>query len=315
MDNYRALKDSPHRLGPIYIRNDDYIEFKCHSDIYGITMAAGSIKTARKIGAINCGDGSYYMFDKYDWLEIDTGKYYDNWEKIIAAMELENDNTILLNPVNVDDATIKMLRTQLKLTTVPFKWYNNRFRFARPVWYYFNELKANGKIFNIRQDLQYFGTPNKIGRYMIDTIKPSGKNCLEPSAGMGGIAKFMPHGTTAIELHKPYCEVLKKHYSHLDVVCGDFLDMDFDRKFDYIIANPPFNKGRWRLHFTKMTDLLSDTGKLACILPAAAESWVKRNYPAANIENLDGKAFAYQASNQKGTSTPIMLVILKPIIG
>jgi hypothetical protein len=306
MDDYVLLRQSPHRLSKIVVSDDDYIEFKCSSEIYGITTASGSLDHARSVGAIGCGDGDDYVFDRFDWQEVDNGIYYDNWKKLISALELEKDNVIKLLPVNVPDDTIKELRKQLKNTTIPFKWRNNRFIFDHNITDYFIELKSKGKLANIRQDLQYFGTSDKLAAYMVNKIKPDGHNCLEPSAGMGGIAKLMPRGTIAVEIHKPYCDILEK-YRHLRVVCGDFMNISFGKRFDYILANPPFNNGRWQEHFTKMMGLLSDSGRIACILPANAEPWVKSKYPEISVESLSGKEFANQGSNQRGTSVPIVL--------
>jgi len=97
-----------------------------------------------------------------------------------------------------------------------------------------------------------------------------GDECLEPSAGMGGLADHMPKDQTlCIEISKLHCKVLTaKGYN---TECGDFLAWacKTSRRFDRIVMNPPFSDGRATLHLEAAASLLRANGRLVAILPGS----------------------------------------------
>lgn len=92
-------------------------------------------------------------------------------------------------------------------------------------------------------------------------------NILEPSAGKGDIAKFIQDKTKTkmfcIELEPELQQILRA--DGFSVIHSDFLSYEKDMFFDFIIMNPPFDKGEE--HLLKAIEIASKT-KIACILNA-----------------------------------------------
>jgi len=118
---------------------------------------------------------------------------------------------------------------------------------------------------------QYYPTPENLARIAVDLayIRPE-HSCLEPSAGQGGLAKFMPKDRTrCCEISGLHCEILK--HNGFDVVCRDFLQWagELPDRYDRIVMNPPFADGRARAHVEAAAGLLTHDGRLVAIVPAS----------------------------------------------
>ena len=118
---------------------------------------------------------------------------------------------------------------------------------------------------------QFYPTPESVALAAIELagIQP-GHQCLEPSAGLGGLADMMPKGNTVcVEISALHCEVLKAkgHY----VECADFLQWNVTGKYDRIVMNPPFSEGRWQAHLEHAASMLKLGGRLVAVLPASAK--------------------------------------------
>jgi phospholipid N-methyltransferase len=112
------------------------------------------------------------------------------------------------------------------------------------------------------------------------TINLKKVSILEPSAGTGilldGIMKNMLSNLdiTCVELNAEKCEVLKsKGYN---TIHGDFLKTNFDKKFDIILAAPPFIKNVDVTHIEKMYSLLERWGTLITL---TTPYWTINNEP------------------------------------
>lgn len=124
-----------------------------------------------------------------------------------------------------------------------------------------------------KQAHQFYPTPEKLARIAVE-LADIGDNdlVLEPSAGQGGIADFLPKDrTTCIEIAPLNCTVLKaKGYN---VIEGDFIvwaDLKpFTREFDVVVMNPPFADGRAKLHSEYASTKVNQGGRLVAILPAS----------------------------------------------
>ena len=118
---------------------------------------------------------------------------------------------------------------------------------------------------------QFYPTPHDLAQEVVDLagIEPH-HVCLEPSAGNGGLADFMPKAqTTCVEINELRCKVLKaKGYRWL---MGDFLAMGMMETYDRIIMNPPFSGGRAKAHVIEAARLLKHGGRLVAILPPSAK--------------------------------------------
>lgn len=95
--------------------------------------------------------------------------------------------------------------------------------------------------------------------------------CLEPSAGTGGLADFLPQDrTVCIEISKLHCQVLAAKGYRVNQV--DFLSWGgAARYYNRIVMNPPFSEGRWQAHLEHAAILLASGGRLIAILPASAK--------------------------------------------
>jgi hypothetical protein len=118
---------------------------------------------------------------------------------------------------------------------------------------------------------QYYPTPENVAKVAIDLAKIEPEhNCLEPSAGTGGLADMMPlEQTLCVEISALHCKILEAKMHR--VVQADFLKMESGNKFDRIVMNPPFSEGRWQAHLEHAAGMLVKNGRLVAILPASAK--------------------------------------------
>lgn len=117
---------------------------------------------------------------------------------------------------------------------------------------------------------QYYPTPESLAVAAVEMAQIGPHDtCLEPSAGTGGLADFLPQDrTVCIEISKLHCQVLAaKGYR---VECADFLTATC-APVDRIVMNPPFSEGRWQAHLEHAAGLLASGGRLVAILPASAK--------------------------------------------
>ncbi|WP_157946059.1 DUF4942 domain-containing protein [Vibrio gangliei] len=130
-----------------------------------------------------------------------------------------------------------------------------------------------------------------------------GDAVLEPSAGQGGIAKFLPANATLIEASKLHCAILRG-MGFENVMEADFVTYAKNTSdyYDAIVMNPPFSEGRAELHLNLALSLLKAGGRLSAILPVSA-----RNYKLP-----DGFDYEYSSDrNNQFDGTSVSVVILK----
>jgi hypothetical protein len=117
---------------------------------------------------------------------------------------------------------------------------------------------------------QYYPTQAKMARLAAEAAEiEEGHEVLEPSAGQGGIAAFLPkRQTTCVEISSLHCAVLAaKGFTAIE---ADFLAWATTApKFDRIVMNPPFSEGRALAHTVAASALLKARGRLVAILPAS----------------------------------------------
>lgn len=147
------------------------------------------------------------------------------------------------------------------------------------VWYEFdyniedtlNTITINGVLPDIKS-FQYYPTPESLAQIAVDFSEIEDHHiCLEPSAGQGGIAKFLiPENTVCVEVSELNSKILKEKGFNR-VYNQDFVkwaDKTAER-FDRVIMNPPFSEGRAELHVNMAFQLLKPDGILTAILPAS----------------------------------------------
>ncbi len=186
------------------------------------------------------------------------------------------------------------------ITDVGGQWKRKGFLFTS------NPQKVLGQIFqqgiNWKKLTQFYATPHPVCRQMFEAL-PSGKEywfnkrILEPSAGRGNILMeillrtclFQHNGKAGDEFklivspqsQVDICEIDPFNYLCLENkiikqmgyqrVCGDFMDLPLDNRYDVILANPPFNKDQYKTHYQKMVEHLTPGGDMVCILPKKAQ--------------------------------------------
>lgn len=134
---------------------------------------------------------------------------------------------------------------------------------------------------------QYFPTPKMLAERCIElaNIQP-GMTCLEPQAGLGGLACLLPkQRTTCVELAPLRCLALSE-MGFQKVVEGDFLTWSAStyERFDRIVMNPPFDQGRWRAHLEAAARMLAPGGRLVAILPSGAAKLSDKLLPGLRCE-------------------------------
>lgn len=125
---------------------------------------------------------------------------------------------------------------------------------------------------------QYYPTPESIAREAV-TLADIGPDdtILEPSAGQGGLADFLPKDrTTCVEISGLHCKILDA--KGFNVEQADFLQWVSEykaaRSFNKIVMNPPFSENRWKEHLECAFQMLGHAGRLVAVLPASAKNKV-----------------------------------------
>jgi hypothetical protein len=117
---------------------------------------------------------------------------------------------------------------------------------------------------------QFYPTPENVAMAAIELAQIGPEHtCLEPSAGQGGLADYMPKDRTrCVEISPLHCKILKAKGFVVDQ--ADFLACDYRLPFDRIVMNPPYSEGRWQAHIEAAAGLLTPKGRLVAVLPASA---------------------------------------------
>lgn len=114
---------------------------------------------------------------------------------------------------------------------------------------------------------QFYPTPQVIVDEVMKYIPVGIKTILEPSAGTGRLINGLKdYNVTAIDIAPLHCEILDaKEFTR--VFNMDFMQYDTENKFDLILMNPPFSKGRSKSHIDKAREHLNAGGTILAILP------------------------------------------------
>jgi hypothetical protein len=130
------------------------------------------------------------------------------------------------------------------------------------------ELSRTGRIPE-QKSHQFYPTPRNLAEIAVGMAQIEPHHvCLEPSAGLGGLADLMPiDRTTCVEVSELHCAVLKsKGYA---VEQADFIKWGYGRTFDRVVLNPPFSAGRAVEHVKHAASMLSIGGVLVAIMPSS----------------------------------------------
>lgn len=135
---------------------------------------------------------------------------------------------------------------------------------------------ASGTKRNIKKEFQFFATPDDLADYVLDQVALNDwDDVLEPSAGQGALVKAIARVNPNIivdcyELMPVNRKFLEK-IPTANLVGDDFLNNDHTKKYDVIIANPPFQKNQDIDHILEMFERLKPGGILFSI---ASTHWI-----------------------------------------
>lgn len=140
---------------------------------------------------------------------------------------------------------------------------------------------------------------------------------LEPSAGRGAIA--LPaaqagHHVTAVEIQPAHAAALRDAAAFQRVICGDFLELTPEQtgRFDRVLMNPPFDRGRDVDHVTHAIRFLAPGGRLVAIMAAGVEFREDRKTAdfRAMVERFGGTFQDLPAGSFSESGTNVNTVLL-----
>lgn len=167
-----------------------------------------------------------------------------------------------------------------------------------------NELKKQYMRPQLERNYEKFFTPEHVADFMVELADPAPfERGLEPSAGNGSIVRAIKRYTGdpviwTCELKEEYKKPLFEAGAY-GVYIGDFLDYAESLKFDYCIANPPFDKNtNLQDHFDKIRKFMKVGGRVVMIVPDDFDPKIEhKKYVVANW-----------SKNSDGSTTPIKII-------
>lgn len=131
----------------------------------------------------------------------------------------------------------------------------------------FARLKGDDAAPKVFSSFNLFPTPPDLAAQVIELarIEP-GMTVLEPSAGMGALAKPAREAGGLVECVE--IDLQMANYlcdAGLDCDCADFLTWTVPRVFDRVVMNPPFKMGTDIKHITRAMSMLKSGGRLVSI--------------------------------------------------
>ncbi len=170
---------------------------------------------------------------------------------VLARAEVEA-NTLRLT-VQLDRKRYQQVAKVL--TAIGGKWNSSKkcHIFADDVEDILQDIILTGEYTSEKTEYQFFPTPDELAAETVRlaNITPDDV-CLEPSAGRGAIAKYMP-GCDCIELNPKNRAFLEEQGFKL--VHDDFMTFAPDKQYSVIVMNPPFTKQQDIIHVTKAINM------------------------------------------------------------
>jgi hypothetical protein len=177
-------------------------------------------------------------------------------------------------------------------------------------------LVESGELIVDKDD--FFETQRVVTEMMIKEIGlPADSDVLEPSAGMGAIARVLrAHGIPAdqmrlIEINEARAQALRKDGFYTE--CRDFLTYKI-KGWTRIFMNPPFSRGQDIDHVMHAYNLLAEGGAMASVMSEGvffredARSVLFRDW----LKKVKGKAIKLpeKSFHESGTDVRTRLVII-----
>jgi predicted RNA methylase len=133
---------------------------------------------------------------------------------------------------------------------------------------------------DLKKDLDFFETPPELAQKMVKLAEVNdGSFILEPSIGMGGIARYCPTRSRVFgyEVHLPFVEAMRcKGYTvyNKDFLTANPCDVgEFITHYDAVIMNPPFHNG---LDIAHVTHALNFVRLGSLVVALTCKAWTFR---------------------------------------
>jgi len=191
--------------------------------------------------------------------------------------------------------------------------------FDNAVLDYYTNQKINR---NNREGVDYFPTPEPLGYKMVEWANiGEGDSVLEPSAGHGAIARYVPKSNELVAI-EPSMSLFAKLQMKAGGMGrkfqnGTFEDYFVGNKHDTIVMNPPFgHAGATAIeHLSKAFGHLEEGGRVVAIIPRGAtdkkfDKWLENTDKAVLRAEVNLPDIAFQ---QAGTKVNCRVVVLDRI--
>lgn len=195
-------------------------------------------------------------------------------EKVLQDCTVQ-DNVIKLPTIQLERKLYQEVAKSLEL--IGGKWKGGKtfgFVFPSDPTELLEQI-TNGEKRNLKKEFQFFATPEQLAEKLVSMAEiENHHSILEPSAGQGALVKAV---NKLLSTKKVYCyelmpvnQTFLKKIETVELIGEDFLNpnnlnINQQRVFDRIIANPPFAKNQDIDHIKKMYDRLKPGGRLVTI--------------------------------------------------
>ena len=169
----------------------------------------------------------------------------------------EIDGSLLRLPGQLERKLYERVSKVLK--AIGGKWSSAKkaFVFKEDVGDLVTSIADSGEFVPARQTFQFFPTPEALAREIVEIAGiRDGERTLEPSAGQGNIARFMP-SPDCVELDPKNRVILEEQ--GFRVVGDDFMTFEPSEPYDVVVMNPPFCKGQDARHILKAVSMMART--------------------------------------------------------
>ena len=191
--------------------------------------------------------------------------------------------------------------------------------FDNAVLDYYSNQKLNK---NNREGIDYFPTPEPLGYKMVEWAGlGEGDSVLEPSAGHGAIARYVPKTNEMVSI-EPSQSLFTKLQLRAGGLGRKFMNNTFENyalnnKHDVIVMNPPFGKaGALAIqHVDKAFKHLDEGGRIVAIIPRGStdkkfDKWYNEQKNVAMRAEVNLPDILFQ---QAGTRVACRVVVLDKI--
>ncbi|MGV0087398.1 DUF4942 domain-containing protein (plasmid) [Rahnella aceris] len=201
---------------------------------------------------------------------VSTRSYRSDFNGSIIEPQTLNANSLQFSSGTDDEPTKEARKVLSNIGGVQFKTKGEWWEFDYDPREVIDQIITSGCIPDHKSH-QFYPTSEKLAQIAVELAYIDHDDiCLEPSAGMGGIADHLPkENTVCIEISELHCKVLQA--KGFETICHDFLsyaEQTTVPKFNKCVMNPPFSDGRAKAHVIAAASQVVSGGRLVAIMPS-----------------------------------------------